>query len=187
MRALGYIPFQALLSLILSIHSDSLASAPCCYLLRLARSWSNSSRHAHCSLTPSQTLLARALSLSDALTPGPCCCLPCVAHSLSRSSLRAHTVHLLPGLFSLFYPCFCSSGIKLSMHNKNNKAQPCVSFTMLAHYVPSDQKDTQTDGHTDKLPLNVSITSRQQSSRQFHMHDLTTHPHYLHVLIIITA
>ena len=40
----------------------------------------------------------------------------------------------------------CSSGNMLSMHNKT--AQPRVSFTTHAHYVPSGQTDTQTNGHT---------------------------------------
>ena len=88
MRTPGYIPFRTLPSLVLSIHSDSLTSAPCCCLLRLAHSRSISSQHAHRSL-PSQVPLFCVLNLTLALVLAPCRCLLSVDHSRLPSSLCA--------------------------------------------------------------------------------------------------
>ena len=110
-------------------------------------------------------LFAFLLNLSEALVLVLCCCLLSLACSfllelsLPLPSLSCwFSVTFKPAICALFASFLSSSPSCLSFQwryvehaQQNGIAQLCASFAVHAHYVPSRQTDTRTNGHTDTL------------------------------------
>ena len=132
----------------------------------------------------SSTLPLSFLSCSLSITFKPTCTLfasfsssPCSC-SFRRSGSRSLPLSSLSYCFSvMFKPVMCalfasfpssslccSSGIMLSMRNKQYSSTMHVSFHAHAHYVPPGQTDARTNGHTDTRSDKLSLNDQMWGS-----------------------